>query len=443
MASFSDSLTTALAVLVRRRSGAAPPPETQRATLERLLHGIVVPFWYPRVIDEAHGGYRLHHDVDGTWKGPAPKRAVAQARTLWFFTRLAASPYGTAAHREAARHGFAFLSEALWDAKHGGFFWEVSMDGRVPTTPLKHLYGQAFGLYALTEYAALTGDALAAERAAAVFDLIETHAYDRRDGGYHECFAEDWSALPPGTPCPLHSEPATKLANTHLHLVESFARYQHFAPSDRVRARLVELLLTSVTALVAPGTASLGDRYAPGWRPEISPARTSYGHDVEFAWLLVDAFDAAALPAAPALRYAAGLFDNACRHGFDALRGGFFEAGPEGRRADARDKVWWVQAEGLLCALFLHQRLGGARYAEVFARTVEWLARHQTDPVHGDLHTVVTARGGAVGAKAGPWRTPYHHGRALLEALRLLAPPAAYGPPGTPPPADPYPSSTP
>ena len=40
----------------------------------------------------------------------------------------------------------AFLKEKMWDAKNGGFYWEVDATGNQKLKPRKHLYGQAFGL---------------------------------------------------------------------------------------------------------------------------------------------------------------------------------------------------------------------------------------------------------------------------------------------------------
>src|SRR5438067_1534268 len=94
------------------------------AMLERILVENVVPFWHPRVIDGA-GGYHLHHDAAGKSLGPRPKRLISQARTMWYFARLTRSPWGSPATREAADHGFEFLTGKLWDATYGGFYWEV------------------------------------------------------------------------------------------------------------------------------------------------------------------------------------------------------------------------------------------------------------------------------------------------------------------------------
>lgn len=57
--------------------------------LERVLTENIIPFWYPKVIDLEYGGYRLNHDIQGRWKGLTNKHLVTQARTVWFFSRLA------------------------------------------------------------------------------------------------------------------------------------------------------------------------------------------------------------------------------------------------------------------------------------------------------------------------------------------------------------------
>lgn len=163
-----------------------------RATLERLLLHNVLPFWYPQSIDSGHGGYRLNHDIEGRWRGPAPKHIVSQARTTWFFATLAGTRYGTREHLNASAHGCRFLLGRCWDAQHGGFYWEVSADGGDTLQDRKHLYGQAFGLYALSAYAMAASDAVALGRAADLFALLERHAHDAACGGYHEDLLRDW-----------------------------------------------------------------------------------------------------------------------------------------------------------------------------------------------------------------------------------------------------------
>ena len=165
--------------VVHARAAAPSDAEVARIRdgLERILNENIVPFWYPQVVDEENGGYALPHDRSGFFQGTADKALVAQAHTLWFFSRLYNSGYGGPEHLAAAEHGYKFLRDRLWDDEFGGFFWAVDAQGRVATRPHKHLYGQGFALYALTEYAVASKKAEAAGLAAELFYLLMLRSF--------------------------------------------------------------------------------------------------------------------------------------------------------------------------------------------------------------------------------------------------------------------------
>src|SRR5690606_32016192 len=227
-----------------------------RSRLERILHENIAPFWLPRVLDE-QGGYRLHHGPDGEWLGPAPRQVVSQARMLWYCARMsrddAAAPASArhldaGGYLEAARHGYTLLWDCMWDQRHGGFNWEVAPDGR-PLRENKHVLALGYGLFALSEYAAASGDIEAGERADTVFALLEERAHDEGFGGYREFCLPDWSAvIEPGTPY-FQNAISPKQLNTHPHLLEALSTYYSLRPQPLVRERLEELvrLLSTVT----------------------------------------------------------------------------------------------------------------------------------------------------------------------------------------------------
>ena len=103
---------------------------------------------------------------------------MTQARQLWLASRLLRSSYAAPGMREAADAGFRFLRDRMWDGEHGGFYWAVDPSGTKVLQPTKHLYGQAFGLYALSEYAMASGSSEALALAHRLFDLLETRAHD-------------------------------------------------------------------------------------------------------------------------------------------------------------------------------------------------------------------------------------------------------------------------
>ena len=94
--------------------------------LEKILKGNIASFWFTKSIDRVNGGYTINFGPNGESKGPGTKMIVTQARTLWLFSRLARAGYGGKENLDAADVGYRFLKEKMWDAKNGGFYWEVA-----------------------------------------------------------------------------------------------------------------------------------------------------------------------------------------------------------------------------------------------------------------------------------------------------------------------------
>jgi cellobiose epimerase len=393
-----------------------------RATLERILLENILPFWYPDCLETEAGGYRMNHDIEGRWLGPSDRGIVAQARTVWFFSRLARSPYGKPEHLRAAEHGFRFLRDRLWDREYGGFFWHVDWEGATPTRPDKHLYGQAFGLYGLAEYYRASGNPEAIELAKRLFDLLERYAYDREHGGYLESFHRNWSR-PPDDEINVMGVPGDlKLMNTHLHLLEAFSTYLRAVPDPRTRDRLIELISIQSNAVVRKTVGACTDRHFRDWRPLTEPEQqiVSYGHDLENVWLLMDALESAGFSDSPFLDLFETLFAYSMRFGEDREAGGFFYFGPFNEPATGRHKDWWVQAEILPAALRMYRKTGNEEYLDLFRRTLRWVDEHQADWESGEWFARLPPDGTRGGVKAGLWKSPYHNGRAMMECLEIL-----------------------
>ncbi len=389
----------------------------------RNLEQNVIKFWYPATIDREHGGFLIDHDAAGRFKGQAPKAIVTQARMVWLSARLVREGRGGDQMRAAARQGYRFLMDRMWDREHGGFFWEVDRTGTRVVAPNKHLYGQAFGLYALAEYALATGEAEALGDARRLFDLLEAKAHDAEFGGYREFFARDWTRPPADARPYLGGSAEWKLMNTHLHLMEALSVFYRVDRTPRVASRLAELVGIQSNAVVRKAVGACTDRYRRDWTPildDADSARASYGHDLENIWLLVDALQALGQPTAPYHDLFKQLFAYSLRHGYDSGRGGFYDSGPLGEAADRRGKVWWVQAEALVSALTMYALTNDQQYARVFLETWAFVDGVQTDWQNGEWHPTITPEGTPTGEKAHRWKAGYHNGRALIESLRLI-----------------------
>ena len=392
-----------------------------RTVLERVLLENLVPFWYPSTIDPSEGGFRLNHDARGRWRGPAPKRLVTQSRMLWFLSRLAGTRYGGPEHLAAARNGFAFLRERMWDEQYGGFYWEVDAGGRSATLPGKHLYGQAAALYAMSAYAGASADREAHALARELVALLERQAYDARFGGYIESFDRAWAATPRDGPKYTGQPGAAKSMNTHLHLMEAMSEYVRIIGDPAAHARLFELILVQSNAVLRKRIGACSDAYHPDWTPLHDGLRVSFGHDLENVRLLGDACSAAGISDRPLLDLYRTIFDYALRFGWDRRHGGFFESGPPNTVADRRTKIWWVQAEALLAALTMWMRTGEPRYRECFVGTLRWIVRRQADWKYGEWHAEIGRFRSRSAPKADGWKGPMHTGRAVITCLEMLA----------------------
>jgi mannose/cellobiose epimerase-like protein (N-acyl-D-glucosamine 2-epimerase family) len=409
-----------------RTSGTHPSKqvvEEIRHQLSRILTDNIIPFWYPTSVDEEYGGYRLNHDIGGRWMGAAPKGVVSQARTLWFFSRLARSEFGTSEHHAAATHGFNFLKDRLWDDQFGGFYWEMDPTGRVAIAPRKHLFGQAAALYALCEYVRASENSAAQVLCRELFDLLQQHAYDALYGGYREFMDRDWQDSPVHTPNYLGAGlPAdVKTANTHAHLMEATTAYYALTRDSTARDRLLNLIIINSNAVVRKTKGTTSPAYDRDWTPLRGGSYdyVFYGYQLKNVWLTVHACREAGLPAGPLVDLYRTLVRNATDYAMDRRNGGFYEAGRRRVPASKRDKIWWVQAEALMCLLHMYSLTRDPDYFTCYQRTLDWVLTGQIDWRNGEWYARVRNDVPA-GDKADRWKDPYHHGRAMIEGLAIL-----------------------
>jgi len=396
------------------------PAKSYIPRLEKNLKENIIAFWLPRSLDRDHGGYTINFGPLGEPKGPGTKMIVTQARMVWLFSRLARAGYGGKEYLDAAELGYRFLRQKMWDEKSGGFYWEVDPTGERKIQTGKHLYGQSFALYAISEYYLASGRQEALDFAVQIFNLIEGKSHDRVHGGYNEFFLADWT--PSTQTSYLGAAPGVKLMNTHLHLLEAMTTFYRASRLPLARERLLELITIQSNTVVRKSLGACTDQYEADWTPRLEGelSRVSYGHDIENIWLLIDACDAAGIPAAPLADLFKTLFAYSMKYGYDSDKGGFFESGRFNQPADRRRKVWWVQAEAIVSALYLHRMTKDAAYFDVFEKSYDFVDKYQVDWEHGEWYPSVTPDGKGVGDKADPWKAGYHNGRAMIECLAIL-----------------------
>ena len=403
----------------------------------KILDGIsreLTEHWYPAAIDREHGGFHQNMARDWLLKPDSDKFIVYQARMTWTASAFALeSPDRRDEFVGYARWGVECLDKILRDRQFGGFHWSVGLDGRVDPKlgTEKHVYGTAFVLYAASKAYEATHDPRALQVARDAFDWLETKAHDPKDGGYFEALTREGvpiTAWDPTRPVSQRTDRigiyyGFKTMNSHIHLLEAVAEFYRVEPTQPVRVRLEELLAI-VRDKIAASPGALNLYLSANWRP--APAHDSFGHDVETAYLLIEASEALGRPNDPATwTVARSLIDHALDWGWDGANGGFYDKGDvfNGKPHDTT-KVWWTQAEGLNALLVFHHKYGREtdRYWDAFRLQWEFIDRHLIDPVHGGWFYETSIDGTLIGdgSKASPWKVNYHTGRAMLNVAKLL-----------------------
>jgi cellobiose epimerase len=164
------------------------------------------------------------------------------------------------------------------------------------------------------------------------------------------------------------------------------------------------------------------DQWMSDWRVVTTPnnLRASYGHDVECAWLVMDALRTMSSPTPILQVWAHNLVDHGMKYGFDTIHGGFFYGGPLGHPADDTKKEWWVQAEALVGLLEVYRMTHDAKYFAAFRQTLDFIEKHQLAPGGGWYATCHADGSLRTNTRSNMWQGPYHTGRSLLQSAKLL-----------------------
>ena len=370
------------------------------------------------MMDPKNGGFYGRIDGYGNLHPEADKGAVLNTRILWTFS-AAARQTGDLPYRAVADRAYQYLMQYFLDEAEGGVFWMLDFRGQ-PVEPKKQVYAQAFAVYALSEYYLLTGQPEALQQAQEIFWLIEQYSRDKVKGGYFEAFSRDWSPL---TDLRLSAKDANeaKTMNTHLHVLEAYTTLFRAAPDPEVRQALQSLVVLFLETFLDPKTAHLHLFFDENW--VLKSDKISFGHDIETAWLLHQAAETLGDPIlierarAAALRIA----DRTLAVGFDPENHGLWNEADTHGLTD-RNKEWWTQAEAIVGFLEAWEISGDVRYADAAVRSWDFIEQHLLDQERGEWFWGLHADGSPDREqdKAGPWKCPYHNGRAFLEVMRRL-----------------------
>jgi mannobiose 2-epimerase len=393
---------------------------TELATkLRAHLFGHILPFWCGPAVDHEQGGWMAWLANDLQPDRLKPKGLIVHARILWAFSavyQVEPDPL----YRQMAERAFDYIINHFWDAQHGGAFWRLDDSGKV-LDDSKKIYGQAFCLYALTEYHRAFASAGALTRALQLFELIERHAHDGEFGGYLEVRQRDWSEAGPDARLSDKDMNEKKSMNNHLHLLEAYTNLYRETQNPLVAQRLRELIQIFRERILDSRTGHLHHFFDEQWR--VRSDTYTFGHDIEASWLLCEAAEVLETPALlEAVRTVALQMVEAVLNEGILADGGLVYEGRGGILMDA-GRECWPQAEAVVGFINAFQLSRDPKYLAAAQRVWDYVEQNLVDRVHGEWFWRINEEGrpDAKLPKVSEWKGPYHVSRACLETMRRLS----------------------
>lgn len=405
------------------------------AEMENSIRTEMLNAWYPLAMDKEFGGFLSTFTYDFKPTGPQDKMIVTQARHTWTTAKAAERYPAVSYYKDLARHGFLFLRDKLWDKQYGGFYTLVDRQGNPKGNPGKEAYGNAFGLYGLSAYYRMSGDTAALNLAKKSFNWLEQHSHDPVHKGYFQNLNRDGTPIKRDAAVPSTATTGYKDQNSSIHLLEALTELYAVWPNPLVRERLDEMLHLVRDVITTP-KGNLVLFLQPDWTPvsfrDSSEAvilkhryvdHVSFGHDVETAYLMLEASHALGLQNDTKTREVGKrMVDHALTNGWDKQAGGFYDQGyyfkdKPGMTIINESKNWWSQAEGLNTLLLMADQYPNdpIRYFDKYKQLWQYCQTYLIDHQHGSWYEEGLDKDPErrTGNKGHIWKSAYHTYRSL------------------------------
>jgi mannobiose 2-epimerase len=264
-------------------------------------------------------------------------------------------------------------------------------------------------MLSLAEYTRTFDKPQAAEYALNCFRSVDARFQDSEYFGYDETSVSN--------------PDRAKNTGNIMHLIEAFTVLYEATGDAQVGERLNEFVKVTVDYILQPeGYCRM--TFRRDWIPTGSP-RILYGHDLQTAWLLLDAAEALGRKNDPKIVNAAfAMGSTSAEMAFDTDLGGYYHDGNPDGTVTRKTKIWWVQCEALLCLWRLYEITGSGNYLDKLDATLEFIEKYQRDPKTGEWFA------GIEGESVTDWtfglgkgtlrKASYHNVRALVNLDRWI-----------------------
>jgi N-acylglucosamine 2-epimerase len=365
-----------------------------------------VPFWFPRAVDDVHGGFLHCFDAAGVLVDD-DKSVWAQGRMSWMLLTLYLEAERRPEWLEWAESGLDFIQRKCVDPADGRMFFHVARDG-TPIRKRRYAYSESFAAIAFAAHAAATGSGESAERA--------VHWFDRY---------LDWNFTPGRMPAKFTGErPLVGIGPRMIGLVTAQELRKHLGENEQLTRWIDRFLEEIIGLFVKPDLRVVMEAVAPDG--EISNhfdgRMLNPGHAIEAAWFILQ--EAGHRKDSELRRVACEMLDWMWERGWDREFGGLFYF------RDLHDKpiqeywhemkFWWPHNEALIATLMAWRMTGDPKCLDRHEQIRDWSFSHFGDPLHGEWFGYLRREGiPSSTLKGSLWKSFFHHPRSLWMCHQL------------------------
>lgn len=384
--------------------------------IEENLTTNLLPYWVTKMVDTINGGFYGRVDASEQVYPNAEKGGILNARLLWTFSS-AYRVLGDTLYLNLANRAKDYILRYFIDREYGGGYRTVKANGE-PGDTRKHTLTESYFIYAFAEYFRITGDKAVLDEAIRIFGLLEKYALDKEHNGYFEVYTREWQRSRERL-LNEKSDNDEKTMISHLHILEAYACLFRVWPDKRMEERLGNILKVFNEKVVDQKTFHTIYFLDRQWNP--TSEIDSYGHDIEGAWLMVEA--------------AKLLNDPVLLDEIEKLSLKVADAATEGLQPDGSllteknratghfvtIRSWWEQAETIVGYLNAFEITHDQKYLDKAVNAWNYTKKYFVDYKNGGWYSLVKESGEPAGKdKANYWTCPYHNGRMCMEVIERI-----------------------
>lgn len=384
-------------------------PQARRHLADYYRNGLLddtLKFWFPRCVDEEHGGFLHFLDRDGS-RFDTDKSVWAQGRMSWMLCTL----YNTVEPRPEwlawANSGLQFLEKHCFDTD-GRMFFHVTREGR-PIRKRRYAFSESFAAVAYAAHYQASGDERSAQHARELFDLFTR-----------------WN-FTPGLMPPKFTDtrPMIGMAPRMITIVTAQELRTNIGDDPQLTAWIDRCIDEIRTLFVKPEVRAVMETVAPnGDIVDHADGRLlNPGHAIEGAWFILH--EGQHRGDAELIQLGCDMLDWMWARGWDTEYGGLryncdvYNKPVQEYWHDM--KFWWPHDEAIIATLLAFELTGNEKYAHMHQQVSDWSHRHFADPKHGEWYGYLHRDGRlSTTTKGNLWKSFFHHPRMQWYCWQLL-----------------------